>query len=295
MTSPFSKKNSRMKKSKHSTIMVISNDQRTETMRVNNWLLHNMKPTIIALSLLAAALATGFTVFAIQSKKAIDENSALQAKIKELESYNSAEAAAKINELKKTEKTVLQLEEYLEQRGANKPQPKSKTDSLESQPMGGAYRPIAGEIPFTNRYNQHTQSLLEAIQNTPLGAPHDGHLTSRFGNRANPFSGQGAENHPGLDFKAQTGDPIHATANGEVVFAGVMNGYGNVVKIAHKSGYETLFAHMSAINTSLGQKVKAGDVIGKAGNTGRSTGPHLHYEVRLNNEPLDPESFLSFN
>ncbi len=295
MTSPFFKKNSRMKKAKHSTIMVISNDQRTETMRVNSWLLHNMKPTFIALTTLATALAIGFAVFAIQSKKTAEENAALQVKIKDLESYNSAEAAAKINELKKTEKTVLQLEEYLDQRGANKPPPKSKADSLEPQPMGGAYRPIAGEIPFTSRYNQHAQDLLEAIQNTPIGVPHDGYLTSRFGNRANPFSGQGAENHPGLDFKAQTGDPIHATADGEVVFAGVMNGYGNVVKIAHKSGYETLFAHMSAINTTLGQKVKAGDIIGKVGNTGRSTGPHLHYEVRLNNEPLDPEVFLTLN
>lgn len=275
--------------------MVISDNQRTETMRVNSWLLHNMKPTIIALSLTATALAVGFAVSIVQTKKTNEENVALQAKVKDLESYNSAEAAAKISELKKTEKTVIQLQEYLDQRGANNPPPKSKAEGLEPQPVGGAYRPIAGEIPFTGRYNQHAQVLLEEIQNTPLGVPHDGYLTSRFGNRANPFSGRGAENHPGLDFKAQYGDPIHATANGEVVFAGVMGGYGNVVRIAHKSGYETLFAHMSSINASVGQHIQAGDVVGKVGSTGRSTGPHLHYEVRLNNEPLDPENFLSFN
>lgn len=276
--------------------MVISDEQRTETMRVNNWLLHHSKPTIIALSAVALALAVGFGSLAIKNYNASSENQALQDKVKDLESYNSAEAAAKINELKKTERTVIQLQEYLNDRGANNPPPKSKENTnLEPQPVGGAYRPIAGEIPFTSRYNQNAMDLLDKIRSTPIGVPHDGYLTSRFGNRANPFSGRGAENHPGLDFKAAYGDPIRATADGVVSFSGVMNGYGNVVKIMHKSGYETLFAHMSAINATLGQAIKAGDVVGKVGSTGRSTGPHLHYEVRLNNEPLDPEQFLTLN
>lgn len=276
--------------------MVISDEQRTETMRVNNWLLHHSKPTILALSALALALTVGFGVLAVKQQQAAATNQALQDKVKDLENYNSAEAAAKINELKKTEKTVLELQEYLNQRGAHNPPPKSKGEAPDEQPaVGGVFRPISGEIPFTNRYNQHAQTLLEKIRTTPLGVPHDGLLSSHFGGRSNPFSGRGSEDHSGLDFKGQIGEPIRATADGVVSFAGVMGGYGNVVKVMHKSGYETLFAHMSAIDVTQGQTIKAGDTVGKLGNTGRSTGPHLHYEVRLDNVQLDPEMFLTFN
>ncbi|WP_162845170.1 M23 family metallopeptidase [Hydromonas duriensis] len=285
-----------MKKTKYATIMVVSDEQRTETFRVNTWLLRHSKQALLTLAAICIGLLVGLVALTTLHLKTASNNQELQGKVKALEDHNSVEAAAKINELKKTEKTILQLQEYLNERGANNPTPKTQENSAtDPQPLGGAYHPIAGEIPFTSRYNQNAISLLEKIRNTPIGVPHDGYLTSRFGSRANPFSNQGEEFHPGLDFKAPYGDPIHATADGKVVFAGVMNGYGNVVRIAHSSGYETLFAHMSVIRVTLGQSIKAGDTVGEVGSTGRSTGPHLHYEVRLNNQPLDPEQFLTIN
>ena len=127
----------------------------------------------------------------------------------------------------------------------------------------------------------------------PLGRPAQGGLSSGFGPRHNPFSGKGSEFHHGLDFRGNVGDPVRVTANGTVEFAGTMNGYGQVVKVRHGYGYSTVYGHLSHIDVQPGQTVKAGDLIGKIGSTGRSTGPHLHYEVRLNNEPHDPATFLS--
>lgn len=97
--------------------------------------------------------------------------------------------------------------------------------------------------------------------------------------------------HAGVDLTAPTGTPIYATGNGTVFCAGQQNGYGNVVKIDHGFGYTTVYGHMSKINVHEGQKVNRGDVIGLVGSTGLSTSPHCHYEVRINNKPVDPTNF----
>ena len=96
----------------------------------------------------------------------------------------------------------------------------------------------------------------------------------------------------GLQVAGEIGDPVKSTATGVVNFAGVQNGYGNIVRISLQSGYEIMFAHLSAIDVKNGQTVNAGDIIGKVGSTGRSTGPHLHYEIRKDGTPIDPEQFL---
>jgi murein DD-endopeptidase MepM/ murein hydrolase activator NlpD len=107
--------------------------------------------------------------------------------------------------------------------------------------------------------------------------------------RMHPISGQWRA-HKGVDFAAAIGTPIRASGDGVVDFAGTQNGYGNVVVIKHWSNYSTAYAHMSRFASNLrhGQKVNQGDVIGYVGTTGWSTGPHLHYEFRVNNEPRDP-------
>ena len=133
------------------------------------------------------------------------------------------------------------------------------------------------------------------INNNSMATTVANNLTSHYGNRANPFSGRGAEDHGGLDIKGNTGDPVRATANGRVSFAGVQGGYGNVVRLVHGNGYETVFGHISRINVQTGQTIRAGDVLGLVGSTGRSTGPHLHYEVLRGGERLNPEQFLSLN
>lgn len=116
-------------------------------------------------------------------------------------------------------------------------------------------------------------------------------ISSGFGYRRDPFNGRAAM-HAGLDFKGPLGAPIHAAANGRVTFVGVQSGYGRVVEISHGNGLMTRYAHMSRFAARPGQAVEAGDVIGAIGNTGRSTGPHLHFEVRINGRAVNPRPFL---
>ena len=100
--------------------------------------------------------------------------------------------------------------------------------------------------------------------------------------------------HSGLDFRGLTGAPIHAAADGRISFVGQKSGYGNVVEVRHGNGLLTRYAHMSKFAAKVGQKVAAGDIIGAIGSTGRSTGPHLHFEVRINDRAVNPRPFLEY-
>jgi murein DD-endopeptidase MepM/ murein hydrolase activator NlpD len=119
----------------------------------------------------------------------------------------------------------------------------------------------------------------------------DAGISSPFGYRTDPFLGRPAL-HPGVDLVQAYGAEIYSTAAGRVVRAGPYGGYGNMVELDHGNGLATRYGHMSEVLVSEGQEVKAGAVLGRIGSTGRSTGPHLHYEVRINDEPVDPERFL---
>jgi murein DD-endopeptidase MepM/ murein hydrolase activator NlpD len=116
-------------------------------------------------------------------------------------------------------------------------------------------------------------------------------ISSGFGYRSDPFTGDDAF-HAGLDFRGPVGAPIYAAAQGKVTFAGVKQGYGNVIEVSHGNGLMTRYAHMSSFRAKVGQDVAAGGVIGAIGSTGRSTGPHLHFEVRLHDRPINPRPFL---
>ena len=116
--------------------------------------------------------------------------------------------------------------------------------------------------------------------------------SSSFGSRIHPVTGR-RTNHDGLDMSAPTGTPIYATADGRVEMAQWYGGYGNYVQIEHGGDIETRYGHMSRMNVRPDQEVKKGDLIGWVGSTGRSTGPHLHYEVRIAGEPVDPEPYLN--
>ncbi|KQW23179.1 hypothetical protein ASC80_07745 [Afipia sp. Root123D2] len=116
-------------------------------------------------------------------------------------------------------------------------------------------------------------------------------FTSGFGVRSDPFLGRPAM-HTGLDFRAAKGDPVRVTANGKVVSAGWAGGYGRMVEVDHGNGLSTRYGHLSEIGVKVGQAVKIGDVIGEVGSTGRSTGPHLHYETRIDGVAVDPQKFL---
>jgi murein DD-endopeptidase MepM/ murein hydrolase activator NlpD len=142
-------------------------------------------------------------------------------------------------------------------------------------------------------------SVIEALlfdqklesKRTPAGMPAPGYISSRFGGRNDPF-GRGRSHHLGIDIDANTGDPVTAAAEGVVSFSGVRNGYGNVVEIDHGNGYKTLYAHNSANLVRAGDIVRAGQQIAKVGSTGRSTGSHLHFEVKLDGRQVNPRQYL---
>jgi murein DD-endopeptidase MepM/ murein hydrolase activator NlpD len=134
----------------------------------------------------------------------------------------------------------------------------------------------------------NSQSLLNS---TPSIRPARGWLVSKFGYRISPFTGKAAM-HNGIDIAAAPGTPIFAPADGIVTFAAFDETYGKLIAIDHGYGIMTRFGHNSQLYVQVGQRVKRWDVIGAIGNTGRSTGPHCHYEVRLNNIPIDPSNYI---
>jgi murein DD-endopeptidase MepM/ murein hydrolase activator NlpD len=142
---------------------------------------------------------------------------------------------------------------------------------------------IASNLRLSNR-----SGVVGHCQFRPVGGP----IISPFGPRVDPISGARGF-HPGDDLQATYGTPIHACRSGQVVIAGWQGGYGNAVVIDHGGGMATLYGHQSRLAVTAGQEVNAGDVIGYVGSTGYSTGPHLHFEVRLGGSPVDPASYIS--
>jgi murein DD-endopeptidase MepM/ murein hydrolase activator NlpD len=138
------------------------------------------------------------------------------------------------------------------------------------------------------------EQRLQWISSTPAITPVRGILTSRYGNRADPMT-HGRGNHQGIDIAANTGQPVVASGDGIVLRAEVQGGYGKAVFLAHGYGLTSRYGHLSAIDVRPGQRVKRGDVIGRVGSTGRSTGPHLHYEVRVDGEPVNPIAYMLDN
>jgi murein DD-endopeptidase MepM/ murein hydrolase activator NlpD len=135
--------------------------------------------------------------------------------------------------------------------------------------------------------------LTRTLQRIPLRKPLEGEIDmlSGFGVRQDPFTGSPAM-HTGLDIHAETGSPVRVSADGIVTAAGWSTGYGRCVDVDHGNGLITRYAHLSAIEVRVGRPLKTGQILGKVGSSGRSTGSHLHYETRLRGEPIDPQKFL---
>ena len=139
----------------------------------------------------------------------------------------------------------------------------------------------------------HLDKLSRTLVAVPVRKPISGEtdLSSGFGVRSDPFLGRPAM-HSGLDFRSETGDPVRATANGTVESAGWNGGYGKMIEIDHGNGFSTRYAHLAEIEVKVGQSIRSGQIIGRVGSTGRSTGPHLHYETRIDGDAVDPQKFL---
>ncbi|MGH6672415.1 MAG: peptidoglycan DD-metalloendopeptidase family protein [Xanthobacteraceae bacterium] len=168
--------------------------------------------------------------------------------------------------------------------------------------IGGPFIPVrlppanesfARALTRVNIARAEADDLRNTLNHVPLRKPLAGQLemTSPFGVRIDPFLHQPSM-HTGIDFHANVGDPIYATAAGKVSKAGWDGGYGQMVEIDHGEGLSTRYGHMSKIDVKVGERIRPGQVIGHVGSTGRSTGPHLHYETRINGEAVNPEKFL---
>ncbi|HKG48490.1 MAG TPA: M23 family metallopeptidase [Pyrinomonadaceae bacterium] len=136
------------------------------------------------------------------------------------------------------------------------------------------------------------EAILRQRGYTPTVWPVEGTLEGGFGGRRNPFSGYGYEFHSGQDIEAAWGAPVVAGASGRISFVGWQNGYGQLVIVDHGDGLTTRYGHLSDIDVQIDQTVSRGELLGKVGSTGRSTGPHLHYEVRINDQAVDPLPYL---
>ena len=137
-----------------------------------------------------------------------------------------------------------------------------------------------------------TRETGEFLASVPSRSPMRTAINSGFGMRRDPFGGGGQQFHAGIDFAAATGTPVSAAAGGIVRVAGTATGYGNTVLLDHGRGFETRYGHLHSIGVTTGQRVERGQAIGLSGNTGRSTAPHLHYEVLVDGRPVDPRRLI---
>jgi murein DD-endopeptidase MepM/ murein hydrolase activator NlpD len=170
--------------------------------------------------------------------------------------------------------------------------------ALVSEPTAQALEQLAWVEGQTAAMNDSVTLLTSLVENgatdggtPPWDWPISGAISSDFGGRSSPW-GRSYEFHAGLDIRALQGTPVAAAGNGVVVYAGRMRGYGNMVVVDHGFELKTVYAHLSAIYADIGRRVQTGETIGAVGQTGRATGPHLHYEVRVGTAPVDPMCYL---
>jgi murein DD-endopeptidase MepM/ murein hydrolase activator NlpD len=173
-------------------------------------------------------------------------------------------------------------------------------DLISEAPGGDSLMPSMGEALAEYSYLR-TASLSIRHDNIfsrgdvnvlPSGWPVNGRLMGGYGVRSDPFSGEGAM-HTGIDISAPVGTPVHAAADGIVLHAGWNGGYGRCVIVDHGNGYQTWYAHLSRMDVIEGEEIRQGEVLGAVGTSGRSTGSHLHYEVRIGSTPVNPYRFLA--
>jgi len=247
-----------------------------------------------------------YTLSALDHNKLFARIAFLERKVMELKSSNEAiiqrvsdKTSGRISEIESIIKqTGLHVEDLKRELNDGK-QAKGAGDKANdnTKSEGGPFIPVGTSAISPREYAMYDNLdelavLRQIIVNLPLGQPiAEAEPRSPFGHRIDPFNGHLAF-HPGLDLAGPTGSKIYSTADGTVVFSGLNGGYGNSIDIDHGFGIVTRYGHLSEVLVKEGQVVHKGDVIGVQGSTGRSTGPHLHYEVRYHDQPMNPANFL---
>jgi murein DD-endopeptidase MepM/ murein hydrolase activator NlpD len=286
------------KQSNTSTVIIVDKSKgRTKTLQVKTKHISRIKHYAAGILSLILILTGGIIYLSSQNKQQQAENTLLLNKLAKAEYTPPAavvQAQAKETEnaqsyIQSIEGKLQNINAYLNKRGLK---------GFSTKDIGGNGSAEESKLSDNEKYSlydEYLDKVLHAVAFTPMGYPHISSLTSYFGYRSDPFDGSHAEFHPGIDFKGNKGDAAKCTANGKVVFAGWNGGYGNCVFIQHPNNLETIYGHLSRITVKVGQDVTAGQKIGEVGSTGRSTGNHLHYEIRKNGKPVNPISYLSVN
>lgn len=264
-------------------VIVNKNNPNTKSYTVPTKHIARLKYYLTGISFLFIAVIATLVIFIKKYNQNIAAEQELQRFKTEVAGPLATDTVVANAYIKRIDSKLSIIKKYLRQRGV-KP--------VKLHAGGNSKNPNISAINTYRYYNIYLKSLIKNLKYMPLGYPHANHTNSRFGYRSNPFHGRGSEFHSGIDIQGDTGDNVQATGNGKVFFAGWFQGYGNCVRIKHEHGYETLYGHLSRIMVKNGQKISAGEEIGKLGSTGRSTGPHLHYEVRYLGQPINPERFL---
>ena len=285
----------KVKPSDISTVIIVNKNSEPKTLRVKTKHISRLRHYAVGIVSVIMLLSGVIIYLRSQNNSEEAEKKQLMAQITKLKGAIPV-AAAEVKKgdeaqtyIQSIEGKLQKINDYLRKRGLK---------GFSTAAVGGNGNSEASKLTNNEAYSlydEYLTRLVHTVAFTPMGYPHISSLTSYFGYRSDPFDSSDAEFHPGIDFKGNKGDDARCTANGRVVFAGWAGGYGNCVRIAHANSYETLYGHLSRISVNVGQEVTVGQKIGEVGSTGRSTGTHLHYEIRKNGKAINPISYLTLN
>ena len=279
-----------MKKRKEKTtiLLVNKNQQGIKPIQISTRLILNWKKYVGAIVVLFFTLIAGIGYLANDAIRQIEMQANLSAKINNMHVlFAEVDTVAIREKFNNIDKELIIINKYLETRGV-KPVFKDAHGGIVDND-------ILSTVEISTFYEKYLKKISNSLSHIPLGMPFTGKITSSFGHRENPFGGYGVETHRGMDIKGPMGAPVKSMAKGKVVFSGIKGGYGNCIILEHGSGFETLYGHLSKVTVRSGQKIDIGQQIGNIGSTGRSTGPHLHYEVHQNGKRINPISFLTLD
>jgi murein DD-endopeptidase MepM/ murein hydrolase activator NlpD len=250
-----------------------------------------LRASVVAVGVIAAALLYGFYGLTQQAAhlRIERENARLRAQ-NEKQQQELQQLNNRVNAVEDTSRKLAEEAGIPDQTA--QPVPRGQGGPAHPVDSAAALAAIESKTARLERQMWIYQDMVRGHGAIPSIWPVMGALEGGMGGRHNPFTGRGWEYHEGQDIDATYGTPVEAAASGRVIIAGRQRGYGNVVYIDHGAGLSTRYGHLSQINVSIGQTVTRGQTIGLVGSTGRSTGPHLHYEVRINNQPVDPKRYL---
>lgn len=278
------------RKKEHSTILIVGKSQQMKSIQVKTKHLERWKHYLITVLGVFVILISGIIYLSMSNRQYQAEYQSINNQLVSLKKQMplAADTVAAKSYVQQIETKLKKVSDYLSRRGVK---------GFKSAKSGGNTTTNTGltATETYKLYNDYLGQIVAGITSIPLGYPYYSGKSSTYGYRRDPFRSGRPDFHPGIDIKGRTGAPVKSTANGKVIAAGWLGGYGKCIRIRHANGYETLYGHLSSIQVKNGQSIGSGQIIGRVGSTGHSTGSHLHYEVRLNGRPTNPNKFLHLN